>query len=242
MRVPRIFLPMDLHAESEFALPDANAHYLTRVLRMEVGRPLVVFNGRGGEYAAEIVQANKQSCRICLREFTAENRQSPLNTHLAIGISKGERFDWVLQKAVELGVTQITPLITERTEVRMNAERQEKKIAHWQQILVSSAEQCQRNILPELHAACELSDFVANNSADVKLVLHHRSTENLRGQATPKDVALLIGPEGGLSGEEIAVAQSNGFAALTLGPRVLRTETAPIAALSLVQFLWGDLS
>ncbi|HRH76026.1 MAG TPA: 16S rRNA (uracil(1498)-N(3))-methyltransferase [Cellvibrionaceae bacterium] len=223
------------------SLPETQAHYLTRVLRMEAGRPLIVFNGQGGSFAAEIMQASKNSCVVSLGEFTAENNQSPLQCSLAIGISKGDRFDYVLQKACELGASEIYPLFTSRTEVRLDAARQNKKTEHWQQVLISSCEQNGRNLVPALHAPLTLSEFLPTVSSDLKLVLHHRANQALNSYTTPQSVCLLIGPEGGLSDEEIQYAEQQGFNPLVLGPRILRTETAPLVALSLVQYQWGDL-
>jgi 16S rRNA (uracil1498-N3)-methyltransferase len=242
MRIPRVFVPLPFSLGAAINLPETQAHYLTRVLRMETGRPLIVFNGEGGSYAAQIIQANKNACAIKLGEYTQENFQSPLNCSLAIGISKGDRFEYVLQKACELGVTHIYPLFTSRTEVRLDAARQGKKTEHWQQVLISSCEQNGRNLIPQLYTPQTLSEFLPLATADLKLVLHHRANQALNTYTTPQSVCLLIGPEGGLSDDEINQAQQQGFNPLVLGPRILRTETAPLVALSLVQYQWGDLS
>ena len=241
MRVPRLYVPLPLTTGVDISLPEAQAHYLTRVLRMEARRPLIVFNGEGGSYSAEIISVSKNTCVISLADFTADNHQSPLDCSLAIGISKGERFEFVLQKACELGVTHIFPLFTQRTEVRLDAARQSKKNEHWQQVLISSCEQNGRNVLPQLHAPQALSEFLPTAVADLKLVLHHRANQPLNSYSAPQSVCLLIGPEGGLSEDEIYQAQQQGFNPLVLGPRILRTETAPLVALSLVQYQWGDL-
>lgn len=242
MRIPRVFVPLPFVAGAEINLPQTQAHYLLRVLRMESGRPLIVFNGEGGSYSALITQASKNACAITLGEYTPDNHQSPLNCSLAIGISKGDRFEYVLQKACELGVTDIYPLFTSRTEVRLDAARQSKKTEHWQQVLISSCEQNGRNLIPLLHAPQTLSEFLPTAAADLKLVLHHRANQALNCYTTPQSVCLLIGPEGGLSEDEINQAEQQGFNPLVLGPRILRTETAPLVALSLVQYQWGDLN
>jgi 16S rRNA (uracil1498-N3)-methyltransferase len=242
MRIPRVFVPLAFAPGAEVVLPETQAHYLTRVLRMEAGRPLWVFNGEGGSFAAEIIQANKNTCLIKLGEFNSDNFQSPLHCSLGIGISKGDRFEWVLQKACELGVTAIYPLFTSRTEVRLDAARQNKKNEHWQQVLISSCEQNGRNLIPYLHAPQTLGEFLPQVSSDLKLVLHHRANQALNSYTTPQSVCLLVGPEGGLSDEEINQAVQLGFNPLVLGPRVLRTETAPLVALSLVQYQWGDFN
>lgn len=240
MRIPRIYTPQPLSPNSSIQLDETQAHYLGKVLRMQAGRELIVFNGEGGEYRAEITEVAKKSITLQLGEFCADNRQSPLQLELAIGVSRGERMDWVLQKATELGATKITPLMTERTEVRLGGERADKKMGHWQQILVSACEQCQRNILPVLSEPIALADWLSQVEAERKFVLHHRDNQGLPQGTSAQSVALLVGPEGGLDDDEIAQALAAGFAPLTLGPRVLRTETAPVAAISLVQYLWGD--
>lgn len=241
MRIPRIYTPHSLTAGQSLVLEDAAAHYLGKVLRMQPGRELVLFNGQGGEFQAQIADMGKKQVTIAIGEFSAADRESPLQLELAIGVSRGERMDWVLQKATELGVTRITPLLTERTEVKLAGERQDKKVLHWQHILISACEQCQRNTLPLLSEPRDLDDWLAQVDAQHKFVLHHRDSNGLPDDTTVASVALLIGPEGGLSDHEIERARVKDFAPLTLGPRVLRTETAPIAAISLVQYRWGDL-
>jgi 16S rRNA (uracil1498-N3)-methyltransferase len=240
MRIPRIFTSQALTSNSTLVLAEAQSHYLSKVLRMQAGRELIIFNGEGGEYNAEISAVNKKHVEVTIKDFSAENRQSHLQLELAIGVSRGERMDWVLQKATELGVTKITPLMTERTEVKLGGERADKKMEHWQQILISACEQCQRNILPELSEPKQYSDWITQCQSELKFVLHHRDNQGLPHDKSTQSVALLIGPEGGLDDDEIAQAIAQGFSPLTLGPRVLRTETAPVAAISLVQYMWGD--
>lgn len=210
---------------------------------MDTGRELILFNGQGGEYRATITAINKKNVEVRVEDFSDIDRQSPLDINLGIGISRGERFDWVLQKATELGVNRITPLLTERTEVKLNGDRLQKKLQHWQQIAISACEQCQRNRLPEIASPQRLDSWLseAAQNTGLKLVLHHRSEQSLAEHQSPERVTLLIGPEGGLSEAEIQTAEQRGFSALSLGPRVLRTETAPVVALSLMQYLWGDI-
>lgn len=240
MRIPRVYTPHILTSGQLIELDEASSHHLSKVLRMLPGRELVVFNGEGGEYSASITQINKKTVSVALENFSAENRESPLKLELAIGISRGERMDWILQKATEMGVTRIAPLFAERTEVKLAGERLMKKMMHWKQIIISAAEQSQRNILPELTDPLNLDVWLQSAEADFKFVLHHRDNKGLPAQNTAQSVALLIGPEGGLSASEIESALGKNFSPLTLGPRVLRTETAPIAAISLVQYRWGD--
>lgn len=240
MRIPRIFTAQALVPNSSLVLAEAQSHYLSKVLRMQAGRELILFNGEGGEYSAEISAVHKKHVDVSVKDFSPENRQSHLQLELAIGVSRGERMDWVLQKATELGVTKITPLMTDRTEVKLGGERADKKMEHWQQILISACEQCQRNLLPELSEPRNFSEWIDECNAELKFVLHHRDNKGLPQNKSTQSVALLIGPEGGLDDDEIAQAIAQKFSPLTLGPRVLRTETAPVAAISLVQYLWGD--
>lgn len=242
MRIPRIYTPQVLAAQQSIALEADAAHHLARVLRMPVEAKLVLFNGDGSEYAARISHIDKKQVLVTIDQAELAERESPLGIHLGIAVSKGERMDWVIQKATELGVTRITPLQSERVEVRLHGEREEKKVSHWRAIAIAACEQCQRNRIPVVDNVQPLSTWVTATQADAKLVLHHRSSTTLMDHAsTPQSVALLIGPEGGLSETEIALAERSEFKSLRLGPRVLRTETAPLAALSVLQFLWGDL-
>lgn len=242
MRVPRLYVAAPLQPGATLPLDEAQSHYLSKVLRMDAGRELQVFNGDGWEYSATVVAVSKRTVEIAVQSGAEVNRESPLATHLAIGISRGERMDWVLQKATELGVNQITPLFTARTEVRLQGERLEKKMQHWRQITLSACEQCQRNIPPQLQPAQDIASLLQSPQSGMKLVLHHRSSQALRQLPAPPSVTLLVGPEGGLSEREIEAAMSLAdYSPLTLGPRVLRTETAPVAALVAVQLLWGDL-
>lgn len=241
MRTTRIYTHQALAENAEVELGTDAARHLVTVLRLKVGDTVCLFNGEGGEYSAEIIAATGKSVLVQTGAFQPENRESPLRTLLGIGISRGERFEFVLQKATELGVTEIFPLYTERTEVKLKGEREDKKHQRWQQVIVSACEQSGRNRLPLLHPPQTLQNWFAIE-AESKLLLHHRSTCTLATLAkiSPASVALLIGPEGGLSATEIAQAEQQHFQSLTLGPRVLRTETAPLAVLSVVQSLWGD--
>jgi 16S rRNA (uracil1498-N3)-methyltransferase len=181
----------------------------------------------------------KKSVQVELREQFAGLAESPLRIHLGQGLSRGERMDWAIQKATELGVAHITPIVSERCEVRLKDERADKRLAHWQQIAISACEQCGRSVLPAIHPPMLLGDWLARTEAELKLVLHPVA-EPLASHVRPATLAFLIGPEGGLSEAEVAEAQRAGYQAARLGPRVLRTETAPVAALSVAQQLWGD--
>lgn len=240
MRVPRIFTQQALTANTTVELEAGPAHHVAKVLRMQAGRELVLFNGDGGEYAAVITEAGKRSVTVSVSDCAMPERESPLQTELAIGMSRGERMDWVIQKATELGVSRIQPLITGRTEVKLSGDRLEKRLQHWQQTIISACEQCQRNRLPELRAPLALPRYLDACDTAARYVLHHRTDQQLKDTTKPASVSLLVGPEGGLSDDEILLAQRHEFNALALGPRVMRTETAPVAALAVLQFHWGD--
>ena len=240
MRIPRIFTRQALKPESTVELEPGPSQHLSRVLRIQEGSELVLFDGRGGEYPSSISAVGKKQVTVSTGAHRQAERESPLWVHLGIAVSRGERMDWVMQKATELGVARITPLFSERTEVKLKGERAEKKVAHWQQIAISACEQCGRNQIPEVTPLQTLQSWLAEVQADLKLVLHHRA--DMKGDtATPRSLALLVGPEGGLSDPEIAAAEHQGFQSLKLGDRVLRTETAPLAALAILQARWGDM-
>lgn len=239
MRVSRFFLDAPL-ARGEQLLDGDLAHYIGRVLRLGPGAAVQIFNGSGQEWPGEVIEAGKRQVRLALAEPITGMPESPLEIHLGQAMSRGERMDWVIQKAVELGVTRITPLFTERCEVRLQGERADKRQQHWQQIAISACEQCGRSRIPRVEAPTALADWLPQLDAELKLVLHHRTDQDLHKLPTPTSLGLLIGPEGGLSATEIDQAQAAGFQAARFGPRVLRTETAPVVALSIAQQLWGD--
>ncbi len=243
MREHRIFVEAELLAGAALTLPQAACHHLLVVLRAKVGQPLILCNNTGVEAIAAIEQLDKKSAVARIQSVETIERESPLKIHLAIGISRGERMEFVLQKSTELGASAITPLWCERTEVKLDDARLQKKMQHWQQIILNACEQCGRTRLPVLHAPQRVHDFTSGDINELRFVLHHRSAHALpHARHKPVSVSLLIGPEGGLSEAEISSATQAGFSPLTLGPRVLRTETAPLVALSLLQCRWGDLS
>lgn len=242
MQTPRFYTPSALDAHSETALDEKASAHIARVLRMRVGDKLTLFDGSGGEYPAQIVAIGKKAVQVSVGALLPREVESPLSIHLGVGMSRGDRMDWIVQKATELGVTSITPLITERCGLKLKGERQDKKLRHWQGVAISACEQCGRNRIPQIAAPKTLADELSQTKADTKLVLHHRASTLEAATETPSSIALLIGPEGGLSEQEIAQAQQQGYQAITLGPRVLRTETAPLAALTIVQSMWGDMA
>ena len=207
-----------------------------------MGDALVLFNGQGGEYAATITAVDRHSVNVKTGPYAERDTESPLSIHLGIALSRGERMDWIVQKSTELGVSTISPLFTEHAGVRLDAQRAGKKTRHWQQVAISACEQCGRNRLPTVAAPQALADWLDSTDAQSRLVLHPRGEPAAALSGTPASVALLVGPEGGLSDVEIARSAAAGFAALQLGPRVLRTETAPLAAIAVLQARWGDFA
>ncbi|UVE18133.1 16S rRNA (uracil(1498)-N(3))-methyltransferase [Pseudomonas sp. LS44] len=238
MRLSRFFADLPL-ALGQHDLPEAQAHYIGRVLRMNAGDALQLFDGSGQEFLGELLEVGKKNVRVELREQFAGQPESPLHIHLGQGLSRGERMDWAIQKACELGANEITPIVSERCEVRLKDERADKRLAHWRQVAISACEQCGRSVLPVIRPPLPLGEWLAQTQADLKLVLHPVA-EPLLSHAQPHSLAFLIGPEGGLSDAEVEQAKQADFHAARLGPRVLRTETAPVVALSVAQQLWGD--
>ncbi len=175
MRISRIYTALPLAGQQQIALEGDTAHYLSRVLRLPLDAQLVLFNGDGCEYAAHITHIDKKQVIAAIDSFAAAERESPLTIELGIAVSKGERMDWIVQKATELGVTRITPLLSERVEVRLHGEREEKRIAHWRGIAVAACEQCMRNRVPTVDSVQPLAKWLSETQADAKFVLHHRS-------------------------------------------------------------------
>ena len=239
MRLSRFFIDAPLSL-GQHELPEAQAHYIGRVLRHAAGDAVQLFDGSGREYLGELIEVGKKTVRVELHEAFDGLAETPLRIHLGQGLSRGERMDWAIQKATELGVSEITPIVSARCEVRLKVERADKRIAHWRQVAISACEQCGRSVLPVIHPPLELSAWLQQTEADLKLVLHPIAAA-LQSHAKPDSLAFLIGPEGGLNEGEVAQAKLAGFHAARLGPRVLRTETAPVVALSVAQQLWGDL-
>ncbi|ERS92028.1 16S rRNA (uracil(1498)-N(3))-methyltransferase [Halomonas sp. PBN3] len=241
IKSPRIHVAADLRVGGDVVLPEGPARHVARVLRLAEGAPLRLFDGAGHEAEAVLVEASRKRVVARIEAVAPGAAESPLAVHLGQAISKGDRMDYAIQKAVELGVAAITPLYTEHGDVRLKGEREAKKLAHWQAVAASACEQCGRAVVPPVHPPRALAEWLAVRDEALRLVLHPATDGALEGRATPADVALLIGPEGGLAEGEVAAACEAGFAPLSLGPRILRTETAPVVALSLLQYRFGDL-
>jgi 16S rRNA (uracil1498-N3)-methyltransferase len=233
-------VPTPLYASTPLTLSGDRAHYLGKVLRATPGTPLSLFNDSGLEYAASVSAITKHEVLVAVAEAHDPGTESPLRTLLALGISRGERMDYAIQKSTELGVSRIQPLFTTHCEVKLDGSRQDKRIDHWQQVAISACEQSGRVRVPEVLAPLTLTAFVERCDAALKLLFDQGETRHLAGAPPTGEVALVIGPEGGLAPQEIALARQNGFVGIRLGPRILRTETAPVAALAVLQQLWGE--
>lgn len=241
MRTPRIYTAQTILPHTDVTLDTHAANHVASVLRMQTGEHIFLFNGTGGYFETTITHIAKKQVTVHVREHRTSQNESPLHIHIGQGLSRGERMDYAIQKSTEMGMAEITPLFTTRSEVKLDADRSTKRQQHWQQVTISACEQCGRDVIPVINLPLSLTDFIATVKADLKLVLHHKSPSSLRDLPKPTSIALLIGPEGGLTEEEIALARQHGFIATQLGSRVLRTETAPVAALSVLNALWGDI-
>lgn len=242
---PRIFA--DFPSPSETSLTDhcieldeTAFRHLIRVLRMGEGESIRLFNGDGYEYSAQLEAVSKKSAQARLQQRSELEPETQLSLHLGQVISKGDKMDFTIQKATELGIHEITPLFSERCDVRLKGERLDKKVEHWQRVAISACEQSGRNRIPKVHQPLSLAEWLNRVDADTKLILHPHNQQPLSAYSAPDSLALLVGPEGGFSEAEVLQAQQQGFGGLTLGPRILRTETAALAALSVLQYCWGD--
>lgn len=242
MRIPRIFHSSPLSIGDKLLLDDDAANHVGRVLRMTAGESLCLFNGDGSLYPASITAVGKKSVEVCINNKQDNPVESPLRIHLGQGISRGDRMDFVIQKAVELGVSAITPLFTERCGVKLDAERLQKRTEQWQKIAISACEQSGRSVVPVVHTALPLEKWLAQVDNCLKLTLDPWTDATIKSQDPKGAVRLVIGPEGGFTDAEVSLTQQAGFLPVRLGPRVLRTETAALTAISALQLQWGDLA
>lgn len=241
MRKIRIYTPQALTLNSEVELDNGPAHHVGTVLRMTAGEELILFNGEKGEYHTTITFSKKGNVKIKVNSFTEVDRESPLKLHLFQGLSKGDHMDFSIQKAVELGVNEITPVLCARSQFKMDQKRLEKKLQHWQQVIISAAQQSWRCELPILNAPIGFPESLKQR-ADQNIIFDVEATQNLEQTATnQQSINCWIGPEGGFSTEEITQTRDADMLVASLGPRVLRTETATVAAISLLQYFAGDL-
>lgn len=242
MAISRIYQAAALQPGGLLRLDEKASHHLARVLRAGVGDKLTLFNGQGGEYEASITHIDKKGVDVELISFVSRDVEAPISIHLAQGMARGEKMDMIVQKAVELGVKKITPLMTERCNLKLDHEREEKRLQHWRSIAISACEQCGRNYLPELMAPISLMEWLKNVKEEQRFILSPHVQNKLPAEDPISSIVLLIGPEGGFSEREMDVAKQYCFLPLNLGPRVLRTETATIAALATLQYRYGDFS
>jgi 16S rRNA (uracil1498-N3)-methyltransferase len=240
MRVSRLYLTVPLVTGKHIELDDDSGHYVRTVLRLKKDDAIIVFNGNGGEFACTLSEVNRKSVLIAVNQKHERDVESPLAVTLGLGISRGDRMDLAVQKAVELGVTHITPIITERCVVQFKNEKKPQRWVHWQKIVQHATEQSGRTFLPEFSEIDTLENWVTQQEG-LKVFLDPYAQTSL-ADLTPDmlKVTLLTGPEGGFANAERDIAINSGFIPVRLGPRILRTETASLAALSAVQMLWGD--
>ncbi|MBI0005003.1 16S rRNA (uracil(1498)-N(3))-methyltransferase [Gilliamella sp. W8126] len=238
----RIFQPYTINQNSLITLDDNAFNHLIRVLRMKTGESITLFDGSNQITPAVIHEVNKKTVIVKTANSMLDNRESPLNIHLGQVISRGDKMEFTIQKSVELGVNTITPLLSERCGVKLDQERLEKKVQQWQKIVISACEQCGRNIIPSINPVMKLENWCANLTDSLKLNLHPKAEQGINQLPNDnKNISLLIGPEGGLSNEEISMTHQYQFTDILLGPRVLRTETAALTAITALQVRLGDL-
>ncbi|MCG3169809.1 MAG: Ribosomal RNA small subunit methyltransferase E [Pseudomonadales bacterium] len=242
MRIPRLFVEQPLVAGTTVELHDNAAHYVRNVLRLDQGARLRVFDGSGAEFTATLESLGRRTLQLVLGATAESAADSPLAVHLGIGLARGERMDWTVQKCTELGVATITPLLLARCNAKFDGGRGDNRLRHWRQVAISACEQSGRNRLPVIGEPVALDRWLAERTELPGLVLHTADSRALAAQPAPAAVRVLVGPEGGLDDGEFARARAAGFTPWSLGPRVLRTETAPVAALAILQYLWGDLA
>ncbi|WP_208279892.1 16S rRNA (uracil(1498)-N(3))-methyltransferase [Massilia oculi] len=241
--MPRFYCPQPLAAGLTIDLPEAVAHHL-HVVRLQPGAALTLFNGEGGQYRATLLETGKRRATATVDAFEEIEAEPPYPVTLAQGLPEGSKMDWIVEKAVELGVAAIQPLAAQRSVVRLSGERAEKRQAHWQGVIVAASEQCGRNRLARLHPLLDVQPWLAAPAEGVRILLSPRATQSLAGWArdhAPQPVTFLIGPEGGLTPQEETAAVAAGALSLSMGPRVLRTETAGLAALAVLAGAWGGM-
>jgi 16S rRNA (uracil1498-N3)-methyltransferase len=248
----RFFHPESMHPGESVGLSNDTGHHAAQVLRLKPGDPIILFNGKGGEFSGQLAQVKKSGCLVQINHFLDIERESPLSIELAQAVCVNEKMDWIIQKAVEQGVTCIQPLITSRSVVRLVGERATKRQHHWQRVIIAACEQCGRNKIPQLRPLLSLAQWCEQKFARKKevgerfrhnLILSpnaHLRLAELPPPLPDEWLTLLVGPEGGLSQEEISAALIIGFESIRIGKRILRTESAALVAIAAAQTLWGD--
>lgn len=243
MRIPRFYLPVTFQQGRSISLDKPQAHYALTVLRLKDQRPIEVFDGKGNQAQAKLLVTGRKTADVLIEHCESINTESPLQTVLLQGISKGDRMDYTIQKSVELGVTAIQPLFTERCDVKLTGDRLDKKRTQWQDIAINACEQSNRNVVPAVLPPLSYGDWLSAQTQVSGLVLSptaEHSLQTLPSSLSEQSIHLLIGPEGGLTDDEISHGVQKGLTPIRLGPRILRTETASVTVLSALQTLWGD--
>ena len=242
MRISRLFVNQPLAVNEIVSLEADAAHYLRSVLRLKKGFQLTVFNGLGGEYDAIVEVITRKELSLTIGQHHEVNLESPLQIELGLSVSRGERMDVAIQKATELGVAVISPVLTQHCVVKLTDERRLQRHQHWQSIIYRACEQCGRNVPPQLNVTSHLTPWLEKALPDSRIIFEPGRTDTLRTHSAPnKAIAVLIGPEGGFSAQEVVEAESAEFSALGFGPRIIRNETAAIASIAAIQVLWGDM-
>jgi 16S rRNA (uracil1498-N3)-methyltransferase len=241
MRTSRLFTEQALSSGQSLLLSKESSHYLSKVLRLREGSVLRLFNGRDGEFLARLAKITKHEVEVEIAERLIEPKLGSLKIDLYLGLSKGDRMDYGIQKSTELGVASITPFYSQHSGVKLKEERVENRLRHWQQIAVSASEQCGRLDVPLINEPLQLSEWLDSSQPSVTVVIDPNGDTNLSDLPTSNSINLLVGPEGGFAEEELLAAKKSGCTIAVLGSRILRTETAPIAALAILQHLYGDL-
>ncbi|MDH5434828.1 MAG: 16S rRNA (uracil(1498)-N(3))-methyltransferase [Gammaproteobacteria bacterium] len=240
MRSHRFFADIKLENNTTAKLPSEVSHHCVQVLRYNVGDSLTLFNGDGFDYSAKIVELNKKACQVTIESKSKNHSESKLKIHIYQSIAKGDKMDWLLQKSVELGVVSVTPVLSERSNVKLDAKRLEKKIQHWQKVVISACEQSGRAVIPKVHTPIRFDQY--KPQSEFALYLHPQASNSISNIGKAESIDILIGPEGGFSDLEISDFNQRQFTDINLGKRILRTETASLAIISILQNLYGDLS
>ena len=244
MRDIRVHTKQPLSSGTEIILDDFAAKHIGTVLRLNPGKFVTIFNGEGGEFKSTITKINRNKITLLVGEHVKTTNESPLNIHLGIGISRGDRMDTVIQKSTEVGVTEITPLFTERVGVKLQNDKLKSRLLHWQKVCISACEQSYRTKIPIINSPKRIENWIHGAPAQKKIMLDPEGKtqiSTLKNDNAIVDISLLIGPEGGFSVREVEIAKNSEFDQISLGPRILRTETAPIVAISIFQLIWGDI-
>ena len=243
MRIPRLYVDQPLQVDRQIELPQDKTHYISNVLRMHVGGAVKLFNDSDEEFDATLIELKKRAAVINVTGSVTSVRESPLKIMLGLGVSRGQHMDFAIQKAVELGVYEIVPVLTEFSNIKIQDSRKENKLSHWRNIIISATEQCGRTRLTKLREPVNYNEYLGREGISTRLIFHPGNSQILENvKLADNSLTLLIGPEGGFSDKEINLAGQKNYVVAGLGPRILRAETAVVTALSVCQHKWGDLN